>query len=69
MNEVGYTWELYNKNYINTSDLCSKNLWSKCKLYHYHIIKEENHIYLNEEQLKQFHDFSLDNLIIMKNII
>ena len=69
MNEVGYTWELYNKNYINTSDLRSKNLCSECKLYHYHITKEENHIYLNEEQLKQFNDFNIDNLIIMKNII
>ena len=69
MYEVGYICELHNKKFIDTYDLCSKNLCSEYKLYHYHIIKEENHIYLNEEKLKQFHDFSLDNLNDEKNYI
>lgn len=49
--DVGYTCEKHNKKYIDSCDLCSKNLCEKCKLYHFHIIKKENHVNLDENEL------------------
>ena len=49
--KVGYTCEAHNKKYIDSCDLCNKNLCEKCKLYHFHMIKKENHVILNEKGL------------------
>ena len=68
--EVGYTCELHNKKYIDTCDLMFKKFMLKMQILSLlYIVDEENHIYLNEEKLKQFHDFSLDNLNNEKNYI
>ena len=48
---VGYICEIHNKKYIDSCDLCNKNLCEKCKLYHFHIIKKENHVKLDEKEL------------------
>ena len=48
---VGYTCEKHNKKYIDTCDLCNKNLCQKCKLYHFHIIKKEFHVQLDEKEI------------------
>ena len=51
--EVGYTCEKHNKKYIDTCDLCNKNLCLICKSYHHHIIKPENHIQLDERKIEK----------------
>jgi len=48
---VGYTCETHNKKYIDSCELCNKNLCEECKLYHFHIIKDNCHIKLNEGEL------------------
>ena len=68
--EVGYTCELHNKKYIDACDLMFKKFMLKMQILSLlYIVDKENHIYLNEEKLKQFHDFSLDNLNDEKNYI
>ena len=47
--EVGFTCEMHNKKYIDSCDMCNKNLCEKCKSYHYHIIRPDNHIKLEED--------------------
>ena len=32
--DVGYTCEIHSRKYIDTCDMCNKNLCEKCKLYH-----------------------------------
>ena len=45
---VGYICEKHNKKIIDTCELCNKNLCEECKSLHYHIIKEELHVKLEE---------------------
>ena len=47
--EVGFTCEKHNKKYIDSCDLCNKNLCENCKSNHYHIIKPESHIIFEED--------------------
>ena len=63
--DVGYVCEMHNKKYIDTCDLCNKNLCEKCKSYHYHIVKEQNHIVLDEELLKK--SINMNQLTKVKN--
>ena len=49
---VGYTCELHNKKYINTCDLCNKNLCEECKSYHFHIIKDNIHLNIDEKEVE-----------------
>ena len=47
--------------------MCNKNLCERCKLYHYHIVKEQNHIILDEEKIKASINFN--KLLKVKNYI
>ena len=47
--DVGYFCEIHNRKYIDSCDLCNKNLCTECKIYHFHIIKKENHIEVDEK--------------------
>ena len=60
---VGYTCEVHNKKYIDSCELCNKNLCEECKLYHFHIIKNNCHIKLNEEKL---HKSIMNSKILIK---
>ena len=65
--DVGYTCEIHSRKYIDTCDMCNKNLCEKCKLYHYHIVKEQNHITLHEEKMRASINFN--KLFKVKNYI
>ena len=56
-----------NKKYVDTCDLCNKNLCEECKFYHFHIIKEQYHLRLDEEKLKSLYSQNIDKKIF--NII
>ena len=64
--DVGYICEIHRK-YIDNCDMCNKNLCERCKLYHYHIVKEQNHIILDEEKIKASINFN--KLLKVKNYI
>lgn len=50
--EVGYTCEIHNKKFIDFCELCNKNLCTECEAYHFHIMKQDNHlIKLEDEKL------------------
>ena len=65
--DVGYTCEIHSKKYIDTFDMSNQNLCEKCKLYHYHIVQEQNHIILDEEKMKASINFN--KLFEVKNYI
>ena len=50
--EVGYICEKHNKKYIDSCDLCNKNLCEDCKSNHFHIIKPEFHLQLQDISLE-----------------
>ena len=52
--KVNLIFEIHSKKYIDSCDLCNKNLCEKCKLYHFHIVKEQNHVILDEEKLRKY---------------
>ena len=58
--DVGYTCEEHNKKYVDTCELCNKNLCEECKFYHFHIIKNQNHIKFDEEYLKSKYTNNLE---------
>ena len=48
---------------MDTCDLCNKNLCEECKFYHFHIIKEQYHLRLDEEKLKSLYSQNIDKKI------
>jgi len=48
---------------VDTCDLCNKNLCEECKFYHFHIIKEQYHLKLDEEKLKSLDSQNIDKKI------
>ena len=57
--EVGFTCEAHNKKYIDSCEMCNKNLCEKCKSYHIHIIKPGNHIKFNKNDLESINSNKL----------
>ena len=51
---VGYTCEQHNKKFIDTCDMCKKNLCEICKSFHYHIIKEQFKLKLNDKVIQDY---------------
>ena len=40
---------MHNKKYIDSYNICNKNLYEKCKNYYYHVIRPSKHIELEED--------------------